>query len=344
MTARPVDWLWYPYIAKGKITMLGGMPGCGKSWFGMWIAACVTRGATPAGSHLWPNGEPVSSPANVILLAAEDDNEDVIKPRMELLGADMSRVFVHKRPFLLDDLGRTRLREAVGDIHPALLTTDPVQAYLDPGKDMHRANQVRNFIQGLQDLACEFRYAHMLTGHYSKARKGSAVDRFIGSIDFIAACRSALATKLISPPDAATARVLLSHVKNNIARHAGPTLEWQLAGEDGPQDHPPQCPFTIGLAGDGLDVDMMLEDEKDAEEGRRGSVGLAEATAWLVDHMRECGGETPAKEVKSAAKECDISARTLDRAKRAAGVLVYRDSAEGGARGAGKWMWKVREV
>lgn len=125
VSSKEVDWLWYPYIPYGKITILQGDPGEGKSTMMMQLAALITTGKA------MPDGSGDKIPGNVIYQAAEDGIEDTIKPRLEAAGADCSRIaFLEQpdeEPILLND---TRLAQAIEGTQAKLLVIDPLQAYL----------------------------------------------------------------------------------------------------------------------------------------------------------------------------------------------------------------------
>ena len=131
-----VEWLWYPYLPLGKITILQGNPGEGKTYFGMELAAACT------------NRKPLSDakilePFNVIYQTAEDGLGDTVKPRLISVGADLDRVLVindEASPLMLSD---ERIEKAVRENNVRLLIIDPIQAFLGAGMDMNRANEVR---------------------------------------------------------------------------------------------------------------------------------------------------------------------------------------------------------
>ena len=137
INAEEVQWLWYPYIPLGKLTILQGDPGEGKTSFILAVIAALTRGDP------LPECEQAAEPMNVIYQTAEDGLADTIKPRLESAGADCTRVLVideSKRELTLCD---ARLEEAIRRTAAKLIVLDPLQAYLGSDVDMHRANEVR---------------------------------------------------------------------------------------------------------------------------------------------------------------------------------------------------------
>lgn len=132
-----VQWLWYPYIPYGKVTIIQGDPGEGKTSFVLAIVALLTNG------EMLPEEDTANPPINVIYQSAEDGLADTIKPRLERLRADCSRVLVIDEADKGLTLCDERLEQAVRETGSRLIVLDPLQAYLGDGVDMHRANEVR---------------------------------------------------------------------------------------------------------------------------------------------------------------------------------------------------------
>lgn len=184
--AEEVRWLWYPYLPKGKITIVQGDPGEGKTTFVLALAALLTRGLS------MPGGADSQPPMSVIYQTAEDGLADTVKPRLTALGADCSRVLVideSERELTLSD---QRLAQAIRETGAGLLVLDPIQAYLGAGVDMHRANEVRPIFKRLGQLAEQTGCAIVLVGHMNKMQGARSAYRGLGSIDFRAAARSVL--------------------------------------------------------------------------------------------------------------------------------------------------------
>ncbi|MDD4414948.1 MAG: AAA family ATPase, partial [Oscillospiraceae bacterium] len=183
---KEVDWLWYPYIPYGKVTIVQGDPGEGKTSFALALIALLTTGKPlPEQEH---GGEPVS----VIYQTAEDGLSDTIKPRLEAYGADCKRVLVIDEDEVSLTLSDERLEEAVNETGARLVVLDPIQAYLGSDVDMHRANEVRPVFKRLCTMAEKTCCAVILIGHMNKDTKGKALYRGLGSINYSAAVRSIL--------------------------------------------------------------------------------------------------------------------------------------------------------
>ena len=184
--AEKVRWLWQPYLPRGKITMIQGDPGDGKTTFVLALTALLTRGLP------MPGGEAAAPPMNVIYQTAEDGLADTIRPRLDALGAECSRVLVideGERELTLDD---HRLAQAIRQTGAGLAVLDPIQAYLGNNVDMHRANEVRPIFKRLGQLAEQTGCAIVLVGHMNKMQGAKSAYRGLGSIDFRAAARSVL--------------------------------------------------------------------------------------------------------------------------------------------------------
>ena len=208
VTREEVEWLWYPYIPYGKLTIVHGDPGEGKTTFVLALAALLTTGR-PLPGHAEPR-----PPISVIFQTAEDGLGDTIKPRLEQNGADCARVLVideSQNELTLDD---ARLLEAIQRTGARLLVFDPIQAYLGTGTDMHRANEVRPILKRLHRVAQQTHCAVILIGHMNKMQNTKQSYRLLGSVDFMAAVRSALVVG--RDKEDPTLRIV-AHGKSNLA-------------------------------------------------------------------------------------------------------------------------------
>lgn len=202
-----VDWLWFPYIPFGKLTIIQGNPGEGKPYFAMRLAAaCTNRKLLP--------GMETLEPFNIIYQTAEDGLGDTVKPRLMEAGADLERVLViddRDTPLTLAD---ERIARAIRENNSRLVIIDPVQAFLGADVDMNRANEVRPIFRSLGDIAQATGCAIVLIGHLNKAAGTQSTYRGLGSIDITAAVRSLLFIGKLK--DSPTTRVLI-HEKSSLA-------------------------------------------------------------------------------------------------------------------------------
>jgi len=210
---QEVKWLWFPMIPYGKLTIVQGDPGDGKTTLILNIAAKLSRG-----ERLDENMKP-TEPMNIIYQTAEDGLADTVKPRLEMAGADCERIMVidesEKSLSMIDE----RLEEAIIKTNAKLLILDPIQAYLGGGMDMNRANEARDMTKKLGALAEKYKCAIVLIGHMNKASGNKAAYRGMGSIDFFAVARSVLLVGRVEGEPNIRAVV---QIKNNLAQFGHP--------------------------------------------------------------------------------------------------------------------------
>jgi len=322
---EPVEWLWPGRIPLGKLTLLVGDPGRGKSLLSLDVAARLTRGAP------WPDAPGVPAPlGNAVLLSAEDDAADTIRPRLDAAGGDPARVVelcAVRRPdapdgrafCLATDLDALeRAIDATGDVR--LVVLDPVSAYLG-GADSHKNAEVRAILAPLQALAERTGAAILAVTHLNKNAAASALYRPTGSLAFVAAARSVWT---VLPDPESPRRMLLLPLKCNLA---GPVGGLAYAVVDSPE-----CPGTpvVAWEPDPLPPDALAAlTPAPAERARlRSSV-----SDWLREVLAD--GPVAVEEVNRRAREAEISKATLLRAKRALGVVAH----PGGF--GGLWKWRL---
>lgn len=171
---EPVEWLWYPYIPLGKLTVLQGDPGEGKSTFALNIVARITTGQP------MPDGAPVTGKRVAIYQCAEDGIADTIKPRLQQAGADCERV-----AYIIDnDIALTledgRIETAIKDTHASAFIIDPIQAFIPPDADMQSATKMRSVLRKLANVADRNKCAVILIGHMNKGNGAKALYRGLG--------------------------------------------------------------------------------------------------------------------------------------------------------------------
>ena len=228
-----IDWLLYPFIPFGKVTIVQGDPGEGKTTMVLQIIAKLTKGEAvlPSGSD-----EPALEaktvdlePVNVIYQTAEDGLGDTIKPRLLSAGADCSRVMVIDDNDQVLTMMDARLEEAIIKTKARLVVLDPIQGFLGAAVDMHRANEIRPLMKRVAVLAEKYHCAIILIGHMNKNSNGKSSYRGLGSIDFQAAARSVLIVGRIK--DEPEIRVVC-HVKSSLAPE-GKSIAFRLDKDTG---------------------------------------------------------------------------------------------------------------
>ena len=212
--SREVSWLWYPYIPYGKLTIIQGDPGEGKTTFVLNLAAKLSKGL-----GFETKNKNSDNPLSVIYQTAEDGLSDTVKPRLEEAGADCDYILViddSEKSLTMDD---DRLEKAIDKTKAKVLILDPIQAYLGNGVDMNRANEARDMTKRLGQLAERTGCAVLLIGHMNKASGVKAAYRGIGSIDFFAVARSVLLVARVAEQE--NIRVL-AQIKSNLAEEGQP--------------------------------------------------------------------------------------------------------------------------
>ena len=206
--SQEVAWLWFPFIPYGKLTIVQGDPGDGKTTLVLNIAAKLSKG------ECLDSKMKLTEPLNVIYQSAEDGLADTVKPRLETAGANCENISVIDESIKSLSMIDERLEEAVIRTKAKLLILDPIQAYLGGGMDMNRANEARDMTKRLSLLAEKYKCAILLIGHMNKASGNKAAYRGMGSIDFFAVARSVLLVGRIEGESDLRAVV---QIKNNLA-------------------------------------------------------------------------------------------------------------------------------
>lgn len=220
---RPVDWLWYPYVPLGKVTVLQGDPSGGKTTLMLNLIAALTRGES-----LTDPAQKRELPSQCLYQTAEDGIADTIVPRLMTANAVLERVICLKEREEAVTLTDGRLEKVILALRPDLVVLDPIQAFLGDCVDMHRANEIRPRMAYLAELAEAGHTAVVLIGHLNKRAGDEAIYRGLGSIDIAAAARSVL---LMEKNKNDPALRTLRHIKSSLAPE-GDALDFRLE-EDG---------------------------------------------------------------------------------------------------------------
>ena len=299
-----IQWIWYPFIPYGKVTIVQGDPGEGKTTFILALIALLTKGEP------LPEEENATEPINVIYQTAEDGLGDTIKPRLLSAGADCDRVLVIDENEVELTLSDKRLEQAINQTGAKLIVLDPMQAYLGEAVDMHRANEIRPIMKRLALLAERTGCAVILVGHMNKMQGGKSSYRGLGSIDFRAAARSVLVVGRVK--DEPTLRIV-AHDKSSLAPE-GKSIAFELNPETGFQ-WKGYCETS---------VDELLA----------GTGTVKSKTAIMEDELKNLLQEPiAAEDVQNRASELGISLRTLMTAKRNLSILSEKVG--------DKWFWKL---
>ena len=306
--SQEIEWLWFPFIPYGKLTIIQGDPGDGKTTLVLNIAAKLSKG-----ERLDENMN-ITETVNIIYQTAEDGLADTVKPRLELAGADCERIAVidesEKSLSMIDE----RLEEAIVRTHAKLLILDPIQAYLGGGMDMNRANEARDMTKKLGLLAEKYKCAIILIGHMNKAAGNKAAYRGMGSIDFFAVARSVLLVgRIEGEPDLRA----VVQIKNNLAAF-GHSKAFRLT-ETG--------------------FEWIGDYEITADEvlgGIAPKVNKLEQAKKMLRELAETSTSVQSSEIFDMAEDLNISKRTLENAKKELGIKARRIG--------NSWYWDLDKV
>jgi hypothetical protein len=323
IASKESDFVWFPYIPAGNLTMMSAEPGTGKTTVCCAIAANITNG-TPfvLGNNLY------FKQGNVIYLTAEDSYEQTIRPRFIAAGGDVTRMFgidgklkgeegqEKELPISLQDVDE--LEDAIIQIKPRLIIVDPIQAYLGEDVNMNLASDVRPVLAGLKRLAEKYNVGVICIRHLSKDTKRLAAHRGLGTIDFNAACRSEVF--LGKHPDDPEQRAMV-HIKHNLTAQ-GESVGYRISSDENQK-------MLFEWTGKSDITEDMVAESKKADAGK-----FEEAIQFLKNQLY--AGPVDATIIKNTAKENGISESTLKRAK---GKLNVKSNAVDASKN--KWNWSL---
>lgn len=306
--SQEVAWLWYPFIPYGKLTIVQGDPGDGKTTLVLNIAAKLSRGEGIDSEMK------LTEPLAVIYQSAEDGLADTVKPRLEAAGADCENISVIDESVKSLSMIDERLEEAVIRTKAKLLILDPIQAYLGGGMDMNRANEARDMTKKLAALAEKYQCAIVLVGHMNKAAGNKAAYRGMGSIDFFAVARSIL---LVGRVEGEASIRAVVQIKNNLAAFGHPK--------------------AFELSEDGFH--WLGDYEITANEVLGGIAPKAnklEQAKRLLRELAEINKAMQSNEIFNLAEKQSISRRTLENAKKELGIRAKRIN--------NSWYWELDKI
>lgn len=306
--SQEIQWLWFPFIPYGKLTIIQGDPGDGKTTLVLNIAAQLSKSKGLDGDM------EVSEPMNIIYQTAEDGLADTVKPRLESAGADCEKIAVidesEKTLSMIDE----RLEEALLKTNAKLLILDPIQAYLGGGIDMNRANEARDMTKKLGLLAEKYQCAIVLIGHMNKAAGNKAAYRGMGSIDFFAVARSVLLVGRIEGQ--ANIRAVVQ-IKNNLAAFGHPKAF--MLSESGFQ--------WLG------DYDITADE---VLGGVAPKANKLEQAKQLLQRLAESNKTMQSNKIFDLAEEEGISKRTLENAKKELDIKAKKIK--------NLWYWELGKI
>ena len=333
VTIGPIDWLWDGYLAAGKVHILAGAPGTGKTTIALALAATLTI----AGS--WPDGTSATG-GSVLIWSGEDDPADVLVPRLAAMGANLSRVqFIGDTTKVFGSKSVSHafnpasdmdaLAERIAADPPALLIVDPIVAAVSG--DSHKNTEVRRALQPLVDLARMHHVAVLGITHLSKGTQDrDPVERVTGSVAFGALARVVLFAAKAQSADGGERRVFMRG-KSNIGTDIG-GFEYSLEQRSVPA-HPNVFASCVvwGPRIEGSARDVLTDAEAPPSNDDR--TGTDEAREFLLDALQD--GPVPVKDLHKQATDAGVSKKCLRRAQAQLGVAKKKNGMKGG------WVWEL---
>lgn len=319
-------WLWYPYVPANRLALLEGDPGAGKSWITCSLAASLSSGTS---LPFQPEALP---PKDVLMASAEDGLRDTMYPRIKQLGGDMRRIHFIDDKFMLDEKGMAQLAEAVQRFNAKVLIIDPIVSYIGKKVDMYRANEVRDIMRPLAELAERLQIAVIVVRHLRKEggkSEGKALYKGIGSIDFTAAARTVLQVS-----EDRNGTKVMHHVKSNGAPK-GPSLEYAFEIRKEPMKMVDPLSGVLVVQTNWTSASFLWIGEYKKIAERKVSTERRpqeKAIDFLKDALKE--GPQLVADLLVRAEKKGITKRTLQRAKGRLGIS-FRDGPEG------PWYWRL---
>ncbi|WP_310964750.1 AAA family ATPase [Nocardioides terrisoli] len=329
--SKQVRWVWEGRIPLGKITIIDGDPNMGKSV----IANADLASRVTTGSAMPDGGDGLGEPRSVVLVVAEDDIGDTVRPRLEAAGADLDYMFT--MPVQRNDAGQVipltipddleRLREVIEEVDAALVVIDPITAFLSESINSHNDASVRRALSPLKEVAEETGAAVLLVRHLNKSGDAKAIYRGGGSIAFSGAARSALVVeRLPSDPEWSA----LAQVKGNLSRKSL-TIKYRVvsAGPEG----------KVAAIEWGETCELSADDLLSKPDARKNAPARTEAKAFLMDVLAD--GPLLVAVVQKHATAAGISWTTVKRASTELGVVKETSRKATGKRQIEGWVWSL---
>jgi AAA domain len=316
-----INYLWYPRLILGKLGILGGDAGTGKSYLTAALATALSHGSWP---FFLQGKESLRTPGHTLFITSEDGIEDTYKARLTDLGADQS--FIHFLDGKLDwkgNLQRVVLNDkdiiirSITQCQAKLVVFDPLQSFLPRGTKMSEMETVAPVLTALLEAARETVAHILMVGHLSKARQENAGYRFLGSVEWYNKARTAML--IVKNPDTPDTDRILYHIKNSVGR-AAPAVGFSIAETNQPI-------FLWGTQTD-VKVEDVLAGDPHASHSKE-----KRAEEFLHEELK--AGERETESLKESAKSLGISWRTIWEAKTKLNIRAHKDGFQG------KWFWAL---
>lgn len=299
--AESVRWIWYPYIPRGKLVLIEGDPDLGKSWLTLALASHISTRTKFPNSKRNVGGK-------VLLFSSEDGKADTIRPRLDMLKANVKKVFLWEETISFDEDGCEFIEHEIERLNPVVVIIDPLVAYIGSNVDMHKANETRPVLDRLARIAEKHEVTFLVVRHLTKGGRDKAIYRGMGSIDILAASRSVLLVG--RDPEDEDSRAIV-HIRSSLAPK-GPTLKYELRrGRTNPFRWAGTCKLTA--------EEVMKENKEN------GQSEYNMAREFLKAQLE--GGPKPSDPLKQEAEARGITLKVLSRVAQEMNVI----------RGGGLW-------
>ena len=330
---RPVVWAWTDgddgRMPSGSLSIAAGREGTGKSTFGIWLAARITRGTLPGNLH--------GQPRRVLYAAVEDSWEHTLAPRLAAAGADLTMV---GRFDVVEDSDEQvtlslphdnqLLEQVIREHDVALVVMDPLMSLIAETIDTHITRSVRRALDPLARLADRTGCLLLGIAHFNKGAGTDPSSLITGSGAFKDVPRSVFG--FVRDNDEDDVRVM-TQTKNSLGKDDLPSLKYVI--EDAVVSTP-EGPAHVGrLSWQGVSDRSAQDILRDAGSSPEDRAERTDAASWLRDYLESCGGEAPANDVTSAGQAAGFSRDSLKRSKSKAGVRSRKASLDGG------WVWSL---
>jgi hypothetical protein len=330
---RALDWIWPGHLLRGAQELMSGLPDLCKSQVQICYIACITARLP------WPDGARAIEPMNVIMLTAEDTVDQIVTPRLIAAGADISRVHILKfiktderdRQFLLsDDLYRLEhLVKKIGNV--GLITLDPITAYMGGKTDSHKATEVRSQLGPLKDFAERLNVGVSTITHPPKKAGQRAIDHFIASQAFIAACRIGhlcIPEMEEGEEPRPTGRILFTTVRHSYSQPV-PTLAYHKATVT--VNDIVQAPRVVWEGEVNITADAAIAATSSKKPDQQMKV-----QAFLHEMLKD-GNPVLQKEIEEAGYAKGFTEKQLRTAGERLGVHVFKEPGKMD----GRWFWRL---
>jgi hypothetical protein len=324
ITPRSVRWIWPGRIPRGKLTIVAGDSGQGKTTMVMNVVARLSSGRT------LPCSKTQHQPMKCLIMTAEDDLADTLVPRLIAAGADLGNVeFItgHRSTDALLSFPKDidLLRSKVLSTGARLLVIDPFNAFLDGKTDSYRDADIRRVLAPLSRLAEDTGVAVLLIFHLKKSQGGKAIHQIVGSVGIGAAARAVL---LVAPnPEDEDERLLAVSKMSNASTRT--SLAFRIDGSE-----PYDAAKAVWLRQSKFTADQLVNTLQSREDS-----ALAAAESFLTGLLIKEGGQMPVNEIRAEAMSANVRDATLRRAKESLGVLSKKSDAKQG----NVWIWYLQE-